>query len=83
MDRAEVISKLKTVISDELGVAVDAILESSKFSELGADSLDILEIIMAIEDKFQIEASDEEASKVTTLREACDLILKKISSRKA
>ena len=58
-----------------LGVEEDSVKPESKFVEdLGADSLDLVELIMAFEDKFAIEISDEEAEKMVTVKDVLDYI---------
>ena len=67
--------KLKEILVDVLGVEEDSIKPESKFVEdLGADSLDLVELIMAFEDKFGIEISDEEAEKMVTIKDVLDYI---------
>ena len=67
--------KLKEILVDVLGVEDDSVKPESKFVEdLGADSLDLVELIMAFEDKFSIEISDEEAEKMVTVKDVLDYI---------
>ena len=67
--------KLKEILVDVLGVEEDNVKPESKFVEdLGADSLDLVELIMAFEDKFAIEISDEEAEKMVTVKDVIDYI---------
>jgi acyl carrier protein len=67
--------KLKEILVDVLGVEEDSVKPESKFVEdLGADSLDLVELIMAFEDKFAIEISDEEAEKMVTVKDVLDYI---------
>jgi len=67
--------KLKEILVDVLGVEEDSVKPESKFVEdLGADSLDLVELIMAFEDKFGIEISDEEAEKMVTVKHVLDYI---------
>ena len=67
--------KLKEILVDVLGVEEDSIKPESKFVEdLGADSLDLVELIMAFEDKFGKEISDEEAEKMVTVKDVLDYI---------
>lgn len=67
--------KLKEILVDVLGVKSDDIKEESKFvDDLGADSLDLVELIMSFEDKFGIEISDEEAEKIISVKDALDYI---------
>lgn len=67
--------RLVTVIRDHLDVAEDRIFPASRFEEdLGADSLDVLELIMAIEEEFDIEIHDDAAYKIKTVQNASDFI---------
>ncbi len=67
--------KLKEILVDVLGVKEEDIKPESKFvDDLGADSLDLVELIMSFEDKFGIEISDEEAEKIVTVKDALDYI---------
>lgn len=67
--------KLKDILVDVLGVDKDDVKPESKFvDELGADSLDLVELIMAFEDKFEIEISDEEAENMVMVKDVLDYI---------
>ncbi|OFW64570.1 MAG: acyl carrier protein [Actinobacteria bacterium RBG_19FT_COMBO_36_27] len=67
--------KLKEVLVNVLGVKEEDIKSESKFvDDLGADSLDLVELIMALEDKFGVEISDEDAEKIVTVKDALDYI---------
>ncbi|MDP2343689.1 MAG: acyl carrier protein [Deltaproteobacteria bacterium] len=64
-------NRVKSIIADQLGVSEEQIKPESKFIEdLGADSLDIVELIMAMEEEFQTEIPDEEAEKIRTVGDA-------------
>lgn len=70
-----VFEKVKKIIVEQLGVEEDDIaMESSFIDDLGADSLDIVELIMALEEEFDIEIPDSEAEKITTVGDAVDYI---------
>jgi len=72
---ADILQSIKEIIVDLLGVDEDKITRESRFREdLEADSLDLVELIMAFEDKFGAEISDEDAQKITTVGEAVDYI---------
>jgi acyl carrier protein len=72
---ADILESIKEIIIDLLGVDEDKITRESRFREdLEADSLDLVELIMAFEDKFGAEISDEDAQKITTVGEAVDYI---------
>jgi len=67
----ESIDRIKKIIVDQLGVDEEKIKEDSSFiDDLGADSLDIVELIMAFEEEFDIEIPDEDAEKMKTVRDA-------------
>jgi len=67
--------KVKEIIVEQLGVdASEVVPEASFIDDLGADSLDIVELIMALEDVFEIEIPDEDAEKITTVQDAIDYI---------
>jgi acyl carrier protein len=71
----DILGSIKEIIVDLLGVDEDKIARESRFREdLEADSLDLVELIMAFEDKFGAEISDEDAQKITTVGEAVDYI---------
>ena len=71
----EVVDKVKKVITNHLGVSEDKVTENSKFIEdLGADSLDQVELVMAFEEEFKCEIPDEAAEKIVTGKDPIDLI---------
>ncbi|MHB8278750.1 MAG: acyl carrier protein [Candidatus Humimicrobiaceae bacterium] len=73
----ESFEKIKEILVDVLGVNADDVKQESKFvDDLGADSLDLVELIMSLEDKFQIEISDTDAEKILTVQDALDYIAK-------
>lgn len=75
MTKDEILAKLKPVIADQLGVDVADVKEDASFTEdLNADSLDLVELIMSLEEGFHIQISDEDAEKITTVGEAVDYI---------
>jgi acyl carrier protein len=70
-----VFEKVKKIIIEQLGVEEEEIaMESSFIDDLGADSLDIVELIMALEEEFDIEIPDSEAEKITIVGDAVDYI---------
>jgi acyl carrier protein len=67
--------KVKSIIVEQLGVEADEVTAEASFTEdLGADSLDIVELVMAFEEEFGIEIPDEDAEKITRVKEAIDYI---------
>lgn len=75
MGSEEIFEKVKKVIMEQLGVSDSAItLEASFIDDLGADSLDIVELVMALEEEFDIEIPDADAEKVVTVGDVVDYI---------
>lgn len=71
-------AKVKAIIVDQLGVSEDEVKPEAKFvDDLGADSLDLTELIMAMEEEFDIEIDDEEAQKLVKVQDAVDYISSK------
>ncbi len=80
-NKDEVIAKVKELIADSLGVSNDEIEPTASFIEdLGADSLDIVEMVMRIEKDFNIEIPDEDAEKISTVQDAIDYIHEHLGS---
>jgi len=72
------IDDIKEVVVEQLSVNADEVKEESKFVEdLGADSLDVVELVMALEEKFDIEIPDEEAEKIQTVKDVIDYVSSK------
>lgn len=67
--------RVKKIVADQLQVKEDTVATDSSFvDDLGADSLDTVELVMALEDEFECEIPDEEAEKITTVQQAIDYI---------
>ena len=74
-------SKVKEIICEQLGVGEDEVTPDASFIEdLGADSLDIVELVMAFEEAFDIDIPDEDAEKIVTVKDAIDYIESKKKS---
>ena len=70
-----VFEKVREIVVDQLGVEEEEVaMESSFIDDLGADSLDIVELIMALEEEFDLEIPDEEAEKIQTVADVVDYI---------
>ena len=75
---ATVDERVKKIIAEQLGVEEDEVTSEASFVEdLGADSLDIVELVMALEEEFGIEIPDEDAEKILTVGKALDYIKEK------
>jgi len=71
----EILDRIKQIVADQLGIDEDQIVpEASFIDDLGADSLDIVELIMALEEEFDMEIPDEDAEKIKTVQDAIDYI---------
>ena len=68
-------AKVKSIIAEQLGISEDTIKSDSAFIEdLGADSLDIVELVMAMEEEFEVEIPDEEAENIKTVNDAINYV---------
>jgi acyl carrier protein len=75
MSTTSVEQKVKSIIAEQLGVGEDEIKQESSFIEdLGADSLDIVELVMAMEEEFEVEIPDEEAEHIKTVADAINYV---------
>ncbi|MBH18514.1 MAG: acyl carrier protein [Gammaproteobacteria bacterium] len=71
--------QVKGIVAENLGVNMEEVVNSASFVEdLGADSLDTVELVMALEEEFDTEIPDEEAEKITTVQEAIDFVSKNV-----
>ncbi len=80
MEKSEIESKLVNLLVDELGLERDDITMDASFEEdLDVDSLGVVELLMALEDNFDVKIPDEEAEKITTVGEAAELVSQKLN----
>ena len=76
----ELFNKVAEVVAEQLEIEVNSIKPESKFTEdLGADSLDVVELVMALEETFDIEIPDDEVESIKTVANAMDYIEKKLN----
>jgi acyl carrier protein len=82
MDRADAFVKLREAAVEVLGVDDDAILEEARFKEdLDADSLDLVELVMALEERFDITVPEEDLEGVLTIGNSLDLVMGKLAAK--
>jgi len=72
--KEEIYQKIKSIISEQLNIDKDSIDYNSNLEKLGADSLDMVEIAMKLEDEFKVEINDEDANKLNTIEQAVNYI---------
>ena len=71
----DISNKVKKIVADHLGVDETKVVEEASFiDDLGADSLDTVELVMAFEEEFEIEIPDDAAEKIQTIKDAIDFI---------
>ncbi|AFY43321.1 acyl carrier protein [Nostoc sp. PCC 7107] len=81
MSQTETFEKVKKSVADQLSVDEEKITSTSNFiDDLGADSLDLVELVMAFEEEFEIEIPDEAAEKILTVQDAVDYIDKQVAA---
>ena len=79
LSKEEVLEKVKSVIVDQLGVSDNEVTTEASFvDDLGADSLDTVELVMALEEEFGTEIDDEDAEKLTTVQKTVDYIIENV-----
>jgi acyl carrier protein len=79
MNKDELFAKIKSIVADKLSISEDQITEEASFiDDLGADSLDTVELVMALEDEFDLDIPDDEAEKLTTVGKAIEYVLNNV-----
>jgi acyl carrier protein len=82
MEREEVVVALREVAVDVLSVDPDAVVEGARFKEdLDADSLDLVELVMGLEERFDISVPEEDLENVGTVGQAVDLVMGKVAAK--
>ena len=78
---SDIQARVKKIIEDQLGVSSEQVTNEASFiDDLGADSLDTVELVMALEEEFDIEIPDEDAEKMTTVQSAIDYLEQKVGA---
>ncbi|PSB15786.1 acyl carrier protein [Phormidesmis priestleyi ULC007] len=81
MSANEIFEKVQKIVADQLGVETSAVVPQASFqNDLGADSLDTVELVMALEEEFEIEIPDEAAEEILTVQSAVDYINNKVTA---
>ena len=84
MSHEEIVKKVKDIIVDKLGAEESEVTETANFTnDLGADSLDSVDLIMALEHKFDLEPDDEAEGKIATVADAIAYVEKKVAEKQA
>ena len=82
MEREELLKKIKAIVADKLSISEDQVTEEASFiDDLGADSLDTVELVMVLEDEFDLDIPDEEAEKMVTVGKAMDYVLSRLPKK--
>lgn len=82
MSKEEIFNKVRDIVVEQLGVEADEVnIDSTFIDDLGADSLDIVELIMAFEEEFGIEIPDEAAEKIKTVSNVVDYIYQELNQK--
>jgi acyl carrier protein len=78
---SDTLTKVQTIVAEQLGVEIAEVKPEASFqNDLGADSLDLVEVVMALEEVFEVEITDEDADSIRTVQEAVDFIDQKKSA---
>jgi acyl carrier protein len=81
MSQADIFDRVKKIVVEQLGVEPEKVTPQANFAnDLNADSLDTVELVMALEEEFDIEIPDEAAEKITTVQQALDYITNKVAA---
>ena len=77
----EIFERMQSIISEQFGVDLDSVTESTSFEDLGADSVDLVELVMAMEDEFKIgEVGEDELAKLTTVGDCVSFLAKRLDA---
>ena len=74
---SDIAARVKKIVIEHLGVEADKVIDTANFiDDLGADSLDTVELVMAFEEEFEVEIPEDQAEKIVTVKDAVDYIVK-------
>lgn len=82
MTREEIQQELLSIVGDQLGQPIESIEDDATFTSLGADSLDMVEMVMRVEEKFEIQIDDNELESYKTFNEFVDFVTRKVGEGK-
>lgn len=75
MEKDQIFAKIKEITASQLGIDEDKVVSEASFTQdLGADSLDVVELVMAFEEEFEVEIPDDAAEKIQTVKDAVDFL---------
>lgn len=75
MEKEKIFAKIKEITASQLGIDEDKVVSEASFTQdLGADSLDVVELVMAFEEEFEVEIPDDAAEKIQTVKDAVDFL---------
>lgn len=75
MEKDKIFAKIKEITASQLGIDEDKVVSEASFTQdLGADSLDVVELVMAFEEEFEVEIPDDAAEKIQTVKDAVDFL---------
>jgi acyl carrier protein len=81
MSDADILAEVQKIVAEQLGVDIESVIPAASFqNDLGADSLDTVELVMALEEKFDIEIPDEAAEQIGTVQAAVNFIKEKTAA---
>nr|AOM68077.2 acyl carrier protein [Rhodochaete parvula] len=81
MEKHSISDRVKNIVSEQLGVNLDEVTDQASFvDDLGADTLDTVELVMAFEEEFSFEIPDEDAEKIKTVAQAMEFIQQKVEA---
>ncbi|GLI63453.1 hypothetical protein VaNZ11_006425 [Volvox africanus] len=81
VNKEQVLDGVRSIIAEQLGTELEKITAESRFVDLGADSLDTVEIMMALEEKFEVSFEEDNTERISTVQQAADMIAGRIAGK--